>query len=264
MRSWGIFVLVVLGAWLTQADAARAATTVRVVATDPSGETVTLGRNQNFYLRIGYVTDEPVSLWARPYFRGKQVNAGSNPSRTYTGTGEALGWFFFMQPGDRVDEIRITAGDGSREGTRLVATYPVRITGSAQVASPHNEPGWVVDMRRENERLQREAHEERMSTPPSAGGMLFFSGFMLAVIALGVSGFAAPAWALWRWRGGWRIAAAVPAAMMAFVVLRLLFDTARDPTSHNLWPFEILQVGALSAVVMLVLMVMRKRAGRAR
>jgi hypothetical protein len=52
--------------------------------------------------------------------------------------------------------------------------------------------------------------------------------------------------------------------MMAFVVLRLLFDTARDPTSHNLWPFEILQVGALSAVVMLVLMVMRKRAGRAR
>jgi hypothetical protein len=31
------------------------------------------------------------------------------------------------------------------------------------------------------------------------------------------------------------LAAAVPAAVMARVVV----DTARDPTSHNLWPFEV-------------------------
>lgn len=42
---------------------------------------------------------------------------------------------------------------------------------------------------------------------------------------------------LWRWRGGWRIAAA-PAMVMSFVVLRIVVDTARDPTSRNLWPFE--------------------------
>ena len=50
----------------------------------------------------------------------------------------------------------------------------------------------------------------------------------------------APVWALWKWRGGWRLAAVVPVAVMAFVVGRIVVDTSRDPTSHNLWPFEII------------------------
>jgi hypothetical protein len=33
---------------------------------------------------------------------------------------------------------------------------------------------------------------------------------------------------------------------MAFVALRIMVDGARDPTSHNRWPFEILQAGAQS------------------
>jgi hypothetical protein len=41
--------------------------------------------------------------------------------------------------------------------------------------------------------------------------------------------------------------------MMAFVIGRFVVDTARDPTSHNLWPFEILMWGGASAVVMGVL-----------
>jgi len=53
----------------------------------------------------------------RPYVQGKPVNVGSNPSETHTGSGETFGWFFFMQPGDEVDEIRITAGDGSSGNT---------------------------------------------------------------------------------------------------------------------------------------------------
>ena len=103
-----------------------------------------------------------------------------------------------------------------------------------------------------------------MSKPVSAGDVVLFSGFMLAMLALGLSGFAVPAWGMWRWRGGWRIAAAVPAAMMVFVVLRIMFGVARDPMSHNLWPFEILQVGALSVVVMAVLLVARKLSGAGR
>ncbi|HQX25693.1 MAG TPA: hypothetical protein PLI00_14285 [Pseudomonadota bacterium] len=64
-----------------------------------------------------------------------------------------------------------------------------------------------------------------------------------------------------RWRGGWRIAAAVPAIMMAFVVLRIVIGVARDPTSHNLWPFEILMAGAMSAGVTGLLAVVRKLTG---
>ena len=108
---------------------------------------------------------------------------------------------------------------------------------------------------------QDKAYRERMSRPPNAGDAALASGFMLAVFALGLFSFAAPAWGMWRWRGGWRIAAAVPAAIMAFVVLRIMIGVAGDPTSHNLWPFEILQAGAVSVVVMVVLLVARKLPG---
>jgi len=69
---------------------------------------------------------------------------------------------------------------------------------------------------------------------------------------------------VWRWCEGWRIAAAVPAAMMAFVVVRLIIGVARDPTSHNLWPFEILQAGALSVAIMLALFAARRISGASR
>ena len=103
-----------------------------------------------------------------------------------------------------------------------------------------------------------------MNKPVSASDTILFGGFMLAMVAVGIAGLAAPAWSLWRWRGGWRIAATVPAAIMAFVVLRIVIDTSRDPTSHNLWPFEILMAGALSAGLTVVLMIARKLTGAAR
>jgi hypothetical protein len=48
------------------------------------------------------------------------------------------------------------------------------------------------------------------------------------------------------WKGVAIIGAAIPAAILA----RVAVDTAADPTSHNLWPFEIIigsMVGALGA-----------------
>jgi len=87
------------------------------------------------------------------------------------------------------------------------------------------------------------------------------NGFMLAMLGVGLLGFAGPTWMLLRWRGGWRIAAAVPAIMMAFVVLRIVIGVAIDPTSHNLWPFEILMAGAMSAGVTGLLSVLRKLTG---
>ena len=78
------------------------------------------------------------------------------------------------------------------------------------------------------------------------GDAVLLGGFFLAVPVLGLFGLLAPLWGLLRWRGGWRLAAALPAVAMGFVVLRILVDTARDPTAHNLWPFEILMVGGVS------------------
>lgn len=82
-----------------------------IVETHPSAA-ATLGRNESFYVRIEYAADEPISLWARPYRDGNVVaEAMSNPSSKYTGSGEALGWFALIEPGD-VDEVRIIAGGG--------------------------------------------------------------------------------------------------------------------------------------------------------
>src|SRR5215470_14493014 len=92
-------VLLALGA--SCAGFACATVTVDVMETHPTGAAVLLSPNENFYVRLRYATDIPIKIWARPYFLGREVNAGSNPSRTYTGTGEALGWFFLMQSGDQ-------------------------------------------------------------------------------------------------------------------------------------------------------------------
>lgn len=264
VRLQAITILLILAAWFLPIGSAYAGTTVRVVETWPSGDDVALGRNQNFYLRLAYDTDKPVGIWVAPYFRGKRVNVGTSPSQTYSGSGETFGWFFFMQPGDEVDEIRVTAGDGSTENTPVVVTWSGHVLAGSEAAAAQAQPAWVVDMSARAKAAQDQAYRAQMSKPVSAGDMALFSGFMLAMLALGLLGFAAPVWGMWRWRDGWRIAAAVPGAMMAFVVLRIVFGVTLDPTSHNLWPFEILQMGALSVVVMVVLLVARKLSGAGR
>jgi hypothetical protein len=263
-RLQAITILLALAVWFAPMGSAHAGTTVRVVETWPPGDNVMLGRNQNFYLRLAYDTDKPVGIWVAPYFHGKRVNVGSSPSQTYSGSGETFGWFFFMQPGQEVDEIRVTAGDGSMDNTPVVATWSGHVVGSSEAANPQAQPAWIADMSARVKAAQDQAYRARMSKPISAGDIALFSGFMLLVVALGLFGITAPAWGMWRWHGGWRLAAAVPAAMMAFIVLRIMVDVGRDPTSHNLWPFEILQVGALSVVVMAVLWVARKLSGRRR
>ena len=53
-----------------------------------------------------------------------------------------------------------------------------------------------------------------------------------------------------RWRGGWRLAAAAPLPVWLVWVARFAWDTTVDPTSHNLFPFEIL-IGAAGALLYL-------------
>ncbi len=53
----------------------------------------------------------------------------------------------------------------------------------------------------------------------------------------------------------------MPACVVLFVVLRIIVDTARDPTSHNLWPFEILIFGSVALAIVGALKVARKYLG---
>lgn len=237
---------------------AQAASTVEVLATYPSGEAITLNRNQNFYLHLHYTTDRPIVIWARPYFHGEPVRAGSNGSFKYTDSGEALGWFFFLSKDAEVDEIRISAGDGSQNGTPVVVTYPVRLVGTGEESGAASEPEWLSRLKARDATRQRQAYEAQTNRPVSAVESLGVRALVWGMLALGVCGVILPLRALRRWRGGWRVAAMVPTALMVFVVLRLIIGTTIDPTSHNLWPFEILIVGGLSVLIMVALTLLRK------
>jgi len=241
------------------APAAQATTTVRVLETWPAGETLTLAPNQTFYLRLHYEANRPTHIWARPFVGGQAAKAGSNPSGLYEGTGVALGWFFLTQPDAEVDEVRIEVGDGTAAGSGFIATYPVHITADAGSQSTSAAtPVWVGELSQRAEAAQRAAARERAATTQTTP---WLAGIMLLGALVALFGLGAPAWALLRWRNGWRIAAAVPAAIMLLVVLRIFFGVARDPTSHNLWPFEILMAGALSSVIVIVLMIVRRLRG---
>lgn len=236
---------------------AAAEPSVRVVATHPAAD-ATLGRDESFYVRIEFNADQPVSIWARPFFQGKPVQkAKSNASLQHSGWGYALGWFSLDGVG-AVDEVRIKLGGGKPYREWEALSYPVKLTGTGIPVAQRAEPAWLEEMLSEEKERYRQDYERRMSEPVSTGSMLFMSVFMLAVLALLVVGAAAPLWGVWKWRGGWRIAAAVPALVMAFVIGRIVVDTALDPTSHNLWPFEILMWGGASAVVMGVLALVRR------
>ncbi len=239
---------------------AYASAQIEVLDTYPAGSDVTLNRNQTFYVHLRYSTDHPIHIWVRPYFHGQPARAGTNGSFTYTDSGEALGWFFMISNMGEVDEIRVETDELTSDGS-TVLTYPVHVVGSERDGPSEAQPEWVTRLRAKETEQQQQAYQSYMNQPVSMFGSLLFDLFMLAMLALGAGGFVLPIVALFRWRGGWRLAAAVPLALMGFVVLRLIVDVQRDPTSHNLWPFEIVMAGGLSFAVMRVLKSMRKAAG---
>ena len=220
-----------------------------------------LGSQQQFWVRIEYQTDEPVRLWARPYREGVQIKQTmTNASSAYTASGQALAWFALLEPGD-VDEVRIVAGGEHPYREWEVARRHVTLRWTDQRMAEGVRPQWVTDLLQAEQTRQREDAQRRASTPASVAEVGLFSGFMLFILALLLAGLDVPIWAALKWRGGWRIAAAIPAAVMLFIVLRIVFDTARDPTSHNLWPFAILQFGTGALLVIGVLRWARRRWG---
>ncbi|MBX3700532.1 MAG: hypothetical protein KF903_05975 [Dokdonella sp.] len=247
----------VIGSLLCGLSVAQAATEVELLESFPAGGDIVVAPNSNVYLRARYSVDSPQHIWLRPYFRGKPARAGSGTSPEYAGSGELLGWFFLMQDGAEVDEIRATAGDGSLARTPLVASWPLHVVARSGAPATAAEPPWVATLQAQREAADRAAAAAHVERPLTRGERTLVGGFMLGVPVLGLFGLLAPCWGLWRWRGRWRLAAAVPAVVMGYVVARIVVDGARDPTSHNLWPFEILMAGGCSSALMIVLFIAR-------
>ena len=61
-----------------------------------------------------------------------------------------------------------------------------------------------------------------------------------------------------RWQKIWRILALLPGIAVIVVILNIVFGVWRDPTSHNLWPFEIILWSAGGLVFLGVLSLVKK------
>lgn len=244
-----------LAACLAWGDA-HGGTTVEVLEVHPAGESVAIGPRQAYSLRLAFSSDEPVRIWARPWYRGEEVPTATHGSVVYEGSGEAIGWFW-LEPGQQVDEVRISTGGVTRRGTALAATHRVRITG-ASAAVPGTDPPWIARLKQEAD--ERDASWQARQPPPKASPVFdtLLTGFIWGVLGLGLFGIVAPVIAFRRWSGGWRIAAAVPLAIMALALLNIIVGVAIDPTSHNLFPFEILMAGLASGGLMAALWLARR------
>lgn len=69
---------------------------------------------------------------------------------------------------------------------------------------------------------------DRLALPRDVQGLGLLIGAMLAAGACAFTRVSA-------WAAGLAVAVAVPGAVM----LRVIVDVIRDPTTHNLWPFEL-------------------------
>ena len=63
---------------------------------------------------------------------------------------------------------------------------------------------------------------------------------------------------------GWRIAAAAPLLLVLFAMARIVLGTTTDPTSHNLWPFELGMCALAALVIVGVLALGRRLIGASR
>ncbi|MGH3465820.1 MAG: hypothetical protein ACREUN_03070 [Burkholderiales bacterium] len=200
---------------------AQAEVRVSVVETDPPGEAVTLGRDETFWVRLAYTSDEPVQIWARPYLGGKEVvlpGTFSNPSIWHSGSGQALGWFSFRQAA-QADEVRIQVGRPRSPQALDLARYPVRLSATGQPAAARTPAAWVAELRSETQAKARLEQERISSQPASPIDTVLTYGLMLLISAVV---FAVPAllvWAIWRWRkGGFATAPGEPVAYAVSVL----------------------------------------------
>ena len=72
---------------------------------------------------------------------------------------------------------------------------------------------------------------------------------MVAILAVCTAGFAALNYrAVRQWRDSWELVRWVPTMILAFWDFYLIVSSLSDPTSHNLWPIELIGITALSLI----------------
>lgn len=224
---------------------------MQVMETDPPSP-ATLHHWEEFSLRIAYESDLPVRIRAYPYFSGKPVPATTSGSlRHGPGRGEALYWIAYTKPA-QVDRIVVQAEDDRTQKPIVQLEIAVNLvwTGQQQAAR-RKKADWVVRIQAENDRIMREEAREFANRPrPWWESILFMAaGWSIPIY------FIVQVVVLWRWRGGWRIAAAIPAVPMLAVLLHAIFAFF---AGSNIFPIFLIFFCLPALIYLLILMALRR------
>ena len=230
---------------------ASAQVSVRVMETDPASP-ATLGHWEQFYLRIAYEADRPVRVRAEAYSGGNVVPSTNSGSPRYAaGTGEALFWIAHTTTA-QVDRIVVSAEDDKTQKPIAQTELAVALTWTGQkTAARRPKPEWVVSLQAERDRLQKEAMREYANRPQPWWEPVLFMAAMWSIPLY----FIAQIVLLARWRGGWRIAAAIPAVPMTFVLGHAIFAFF---AGSNIFPIVLVFTCLPVLIYLLVLIALRR------
>lgn len=261
MRIFALAMSLLLAANVAMATEPHA--TVSISEVDPVDGTM-LHSNDQVYVRIHYSADVPIKLWIRPYAFDKEVPAYTNASTVHpAGEGDALGWFECTQVCE-VHSIHIqvaTADSGRPFLDQPNGDY--YFTWDGIPGERHSPASWVKPMQDAEAVRQKQAYDAYMAQPLGKSGvfaLILFAAMLLAALFVCVVW---PLYGLIKWQGKWRWLASAPLVLTVLKTLSISVDLARDPTSHNLLPFEYLIIGVIAAPYMIVVWFLRKKALKA-
>ena len=231
---------------------------VEVVETFPARTDQALAPGQHFYVHLRYTSETPVRIFVRPYTAGNLSNAITSGSVSLPpGSEETLGWFAMRSQG-RVDEYRVSTYIKGSGGQEDILTVPVKLQWQPGGTMTNTGiPEWVARINQRNEALAK-AEREQAATGSSAGDSILGMIIMPLLFGLPLLAIVLCALAFVRWKGGWRYAGGFPLALFALWLVKFLFDITRDPSSHNLWPFELLMWSVPTLAWLLILILVRK------
>lgn len=212
---------------------ARADVHVKVTETAPASP-ATLGHWEQFYLRIAYEADRPIRIRAEGYAGDKPLASMNSGSPRYeAGKGEAMFWIAYTRPA-RVDRIVVTAEDDKTGKPVAQVDGSVDLTWTGQpVVNARPKPDWVTRLQADRDRRHSAEMKEYAERPTPWWTTLLVYAAVWSVPFY----FIAQIVMLARWRGGWRIAAAVPAVPMLFVVGHAIFAFA---AGSNIFPIVLI------------------------
>lgn len=255
-------VLLVEGVAFAQEAVAPETPALTVLATHPDTEAM-LRSAEAFYIQYKIQSTVPVGVRPEGYYRGKPLplaNSGERKLPAGGGTDVAFVFLFPKQP-VQMDELRLVITEAGRRRPIAAVSVPVHLAWSASAApSTRSTPDWVREWnaKRDHEsKAQVDAQPMRADSPSTTATVVLMAGLGLIVLALAVGGLVLPIIAFLKWEGGWRWLALAPAPLLGFVILRIVIDGRVDPTSHNLWPFEILIWGVPSVLYLGLLWFLR-------